>query len=986
MNQNSRLAEEGQRGRMATTRSITAKTAWYEFILDGIEASEVTYANDVLTIQDHQGKTTKRIPARDLAGLTIEEGPLRNGLIIATINGQSIKVAGLQKKESNQIRWAVEGRISQLRAEEELRLDRQAADRARKLNPEITRLDRTLQECLSGQRFIRYSEAMTLAPHIRRMAVQLDSIVRKHLDQPAQAALTRINMLANSKNLETARTKSNQKFITGQTVLIKETSRDLMAHPLTDEQARAVATDEDVSMVLAGAGTGKTSVITGKIAHLVRNRGVVPGSILALAFNRDAAKEIRERLPEDLSGVQVSTFHSFAFHLLGELTGKAPSVSKLATDSFAFQKAIDNILTEMMADREFAGSLVTLLTSEYAAYIEPFQFGTEKEYREYVQGTEPRTVNGELVKSLEELAIANFLASHRVSYHYEKEYEFRTVTPQHRQYQPDFYLPDYDIYLEHFAVDEKGDPPTGWINYSKGMTWKRAIHEQFQTALIETYSWERSRGVLLSNLEKKLIQLGVRLEPVPIEELVQQLSETRIHWLAVLIGTFLNHAKSGNMSEGKIRAAARNRGDRSRTDHFLKIFTEVRRRYEALLQAQGAKDFHDLINEASEYAHSGEWNNPFQYVLIDEFQDISNGRMNLAKALRKPGVAYFLVGDDWQSIYRFAGSYVGLLDQCDQHLGHTQRVNLTQTFRFGERIAAPSTGFIQQNPEQTKRELNALDSDCDHGITVIAHENAVEGVKRALQSIDEVRESRSESVRVLGRYRKSARSLSERTKQRGVQIKYGTVHSAKGLEADHVVVVDLKDDRRFGFPSQMDDDPLLTIVMPPIHGGPYPFAEERRLFYVALTRARRGAYLITDPKRPSYFVRELTRDYPGISLQGEIQPKCPECTSGSMIHSQTGHNLRCTNYPICRLMWPVCPGCQRGYATVDQNGTYALCTNDKCHSPALVCPKCRRGVLVLKRGRTKFWGCSRYWDEPSCNFTKAIRSQRNRFPNRVAGR
>ena len=552
----------------------------------------------------------------------------------------------------------------------------------------------------------------------------------------------------------------------------------------------------------------------------------------------------------------------------------------------------------------------------------------------------------------------------------------KAATQERRQYQPDFYLPGYDIYLEHFAVNERGNPPDGWVGYAEGMAWKRAIHEQNQTTLMETYSWERSKGVLLQKLEENLIQRGVKLEPVPLEELVQKLSETRIRWLAVLIGTFLNHAKSGNMSEGQILAAARNQGDKSRTGHFLKVFAELRSRYEELLKVEGAKDFHDLINEAAEHASRGEWNSPFRYVLIDEFQDISHGRMTLAKALRKPGVAYFLVGDDWQSIYRFAGSYVGLIHQCDQHLGHTQRVNLTQTFRFGEGIAVPSTGFIQQNPEQTRRELLTLDRAGDHGITVIAHENAAEGLKQALQSIDGVRESKNESIRVLGRYRNSVRTMAERTKRRGVQIEYSTVHSAKGLEADHVVVVDLKDDRRFGFPSQMDDDPLLTIVMPPTHGEPYPFAEERRLFYVALTRARRGAYLITDPNRPSEFVRELTRDYPGISLQGMIQPKCPDCGSGSMIQSQTGDNLRCTNYPVCRHMWPRCPGCRGGYASVDENGTNTLCTNNACPSPTDVCPECRKGVLVLKQGRTQFWGCSRYWDEPSCNFTRTAPTQR----------
>ena len=604
-------------------------------------------------------------------------------------------------------------------------------------------------------------------------------------------------------------------------------------------------------------------------------------------------------------------------------------------------------------------------------YRAPFEFSTEKEYKEHVRTTEARTLNEEVVKSQEELTLANFLVSNTIAYDYERPYKFPTATGQHRQYQPDFYLPDYDIYIEHFAVDEHDRPPAGWTGYAEGMNWKRNLHRRMETRLVETYSWERSKGVLLQNLERKLKNLRVEFNPVPTEELIEKLSQFRVRRLAGLFGTFLNHANSGNMTAAEISLAAQSQNDGSRTNRFLRIFTEVRGRYQELLSAEGTKDFHDLINEAAGHIQGRRWTNSFRYVLIDEFQDISKGRMNLAKALKQPELAYFLVGDDWQSIYRFAGSSVGLLHQCDQHPGHTQRVNLTQTFRFGNRIATPSTGFIQQNPEQTKRELITGGDAEDHGITVIAHENAAEGVKQALQEINAVRESADETVKVLGRYRRNVGAVREQTAAGRTNMEYSTIHRTKGLEADHVVVVDLKDDRAYGFPSQIQDDPLLTIVMPPIHGDPYPFAEERRLFYVTLTRARKGAYLITDPKQPSVFVRELTRDYPEISQLGVITPKCPSCSTGSLIPSQSNSNLRCTNYPVCRHMWPRCPGCNRGYAGIEEGSTTPVCTNAGCGAPAEPCPSCHRGVLTLKRARNgEFWGCSRYWDDPPCRFSR----------------
>lgn len=956
---------------MTANQLITAKAAWYSSV------REIRFANDAVTSVVRKNGASRKIEVRDIERLRIEGGPLRNGLKITLKSGHTVDFGGLQKKESQQIKQAVEERILALRAQEERRLDREAARRAREIKPEIMTLHSNLQDLLSSKRYTRHSETDHIPSTIAAFTKNMNQRLRGKLDKEAAAAFTAIDALQYPEALEKARQEGNQQFTKEETARIRKGTEDITSHPMTDEQTTAVATDEDATLVLAGAGTGKTSVITGKIAHLVRNQDVPPPSILALAFNVDAAREIRQRLPEDFNQSQVSTFHSFAYHVVGQATGEAPTVSKLATDDIAYQKAIDDMLTGMMTSKEFANDVISLVTSEYAEYRTPFEFSNEKEYREYVRTTEPRSFNSEQVKSQEELALANFLATNGIAYEYEKPYKFPTATSQHRQYQPDFYLPDYDIYIEHFAVDEYGRPPYGWAGYAEGMEWKRKLHQERGTRLVETYSWERSKGVLLRNLEQKLKALGVEFKPEPVEELVKKLSQFRVRRLAGLLGTFLNHAKSGNMTAGDIAAAAESQRDGSRTDRFLRVFTEVRRRYEELLAAEQAKDFHDLINEAAEHINARRWENPFQYVLIDEFQDISNGRMNLAKALKKPGLAYFLVGDDWQSIYRFAGSYVGLLHQCDQHLGHTQRVNLTRTFRFGDGIATPSTGFIQQNPEQTKREMMTGEGADDHGITVIAHGNAAEGVRQALKEIDAVKESRDETIKVLGRYNRSVGAVREKTATGRANTEYSTIHRTKGLEADHVVVIDLKDDRAYGFPSQIQDDPLLNIVMPPIHGDPYPFAEERRLFYVALTRARKGAYLITDPNQPSEFVRELAQDYPGIGQLGAIMPKCPGCSTGSLRQSQSENNLRCTNYPICRHMWPRCPGCNIGYTGIEKEGALPVCTNPECEAPVDACPGCRRGVLTLKRSRRgEFWGCSQYWDSPSCRYSRDAVGQR----------
>ena len=168
--------------------------------------------------------------------------------------------------------------------------------------------------------------------------------------------------------------------------------------------------------------------------------------------------------------------------------------------------------------------------------------------------------------------------------------------------------------------------------------------------------------------------------------------------------------------------------------------------------------------------------------------------------------------------------------------------------------------------------------------------------------------------------------------------------------------------------------------MPPTHGEPHPFAEERRLFYVALTRARKGVYLITGAARPSPFVRELVKNSREVKCRDGLTPQCPACTRGSLTPSQSGDNLRCSNFPRCQHLRPRCSGCRRGYAELNADRSAVECSNPHCDKPPAICPKCRSGVLVLRTGQSRFWGCSRYQATPSCNFTQPAPEQAGTAP------
>ena len=152
---------------------------------------------------------------------------------------------------------------------------------------------------------------------------------------------------------------------------------------------------------------------------------------------------------------------------------------------------------------------------------------------------------------------------------------------------------------------------------------------------------------------------------------------------------------------------------------------------------------------------------------------------------------------------------------------------------------------------------------------------------------------------MLGRYKFSEDLLQRKSPREN----FSTVHGAKGREADYVIVLDLKDGR-WGFPSRIENNSLLDLVLPPVSEVAYPFAEERRLFYVAMTRARIGAYLVTDSTRPSAFVRELQK-YDDIRQIGSFAQKCPRCGVGTLVKREGPYNvfMGCTEYgsePSCR--------------------------------------------------------------------------------------
>ena len=351
--------------------------------------------------------------------------------------------------------------------------------------------------------------------------------------------------------------------------------KNVEKQPLTKEQREAIVTDEVNNLIVAGAGTGKTSTIVGKTGYLIEKGLAKPEEILLLSFNRHVYKELQERIENRLKKkLQVYTYHSFGLQVIREATETTIDVSPLAEDRAKFSKKIHDFINNRMKDTAFAELINDYFLYYFVPYKSEFEFSSFREYVEFLKQIELRSLNGDKVKSFEECYIANFLFINGIEYSYEKPYKVKEfdLNHSHRQYRPDFYLPQHHLYIEHFGIDRNGKsaPFIPQSEYASQMKWKIDTHTRYNTQLIQTFSFEQNEGKLLTNLEIKLKEKGVVFKPLAKEQIFSELEKLgRINLFSRLIGNFLNLYKSSGKSISQITNEAK--PDDARTRLFSKF-------------------------------------------------------------------------------------------------------------------------------------------------------------------------------------------------------------------------------------------------------------------------------------------------------------------------------------------------------------------------------------------------------------------------------
>ena len=667
---------------------------------------------------------------------------------------------------------------------------------------------------------------------------------------------------------------------------------NLMDNSPDPEQAAVIGAVEGNVQVVARAGSGKTATLVSRALFLQQHCKVAPDEMLLLAFNRKAAEEIRGRLASYLPGSipHVMTFHALAYALIHPEAMVVGETDGQQSRERALQDEIDQYLRDSENYDEIRHLMMAHFRSDWGRIVSGGYNKPPDEMMRFRRSLPRETLDGKYVKSFGEKAIANFLFEHDIKYRYERNFWWDGVN--HR---PDFTIvtgENRGVVIEYFGLN--GDPDYDAMSAAKRNYWREMPDWKMLEFFPHNLKNHGEEG-FYALLQRQLEHCGISCTRLTEEELWYRIKDRAIDRFTRVVKRFIERSRKLSLTPEELSEMVINHECTSEAERqFLDVVQGFYASYLRRIKATGMQDFDGLLQEAAELVQNGRTVfrrktgsgdlRKIRYVLIDEYQDFSELFHRLMEAIRKqnPQARFFCVGDDWQAINGFAGSDLRFFQDFTHDFPDSRKLHLTTNYRSGKSIVNVGNALMKglgkparahkttsgdvvvadlANFEPTLREErehsgdhftpavlrlvnNALNSD--QNVVLLARKNSLPWYVNYKNQSDSLTESG------LDRFLAMVRAfLPEKHKEK---VTTSTVHSYKGLQRDVVILLD----------AVLRSFPLLhsELIFTRIFGDNLEkvTAEERRLFYVALTRAVEDLFVITETGDVSPFLEDLEKN------------------------------------------------------------------------------------------------------------------------------
>ena len=709
--------------------------------------------------------------------------------------------------------------------------------------------------------------------------------------------------------------KHNRKYVDNKLIKYKpyfdNMFNDINKNIILDKSQReAIICDEDNLLVLSGAGSGKTTTISAKVKYLIDIKNVKPDKICVITFTKKAKEELDYKINKLFNAnVDIYTFHSLGLKII-KYYYKNKDID-IIDEKGQYKIICDYIKNNLFKNKEKfnlffeAFKNKTSFSEEYKLFDNYYDYHNYMYKRKYINSNTTmdnyikeqakrrrnylKTLNGEYCKSKEEVDIANFLYLNNIDYQYEKGYK---KLDNLKIYKPDFYIEQNNNYnyIEHFGIDKINETNNHYTkeeltNYLKNMKLKENYHkkEKIEDLFIITYSKVLGKKNYLSVLKDSLIKKGYVLSKKDNDLVYERLKDTSEdkyinNFVNRIVIPFISYFKRSNY---KLEEFMKIKTDNDLLNKQISVISDIYLNYESKLREKNLIDFEDMINisyKVMPYIKEKNLGVDYKYIIIDEYQDVSMQRFNLTKRIEELFKSKIIAfGDDYQTIFGFSGSRIDLMTEFKNYLTDAKQIPIPNVYRNSQELIDVATKFINKNSKQIKKKLISnkrligpielyIYNDSNHLNTNINKSIILSNI------LDKIYLSNNKSnVLLLERYnndidtilnhelfiRKNHESIIYK-KHEDMKIDYLTIHKSKGLEYDNCILINAIDDK-YGFPSKIEDEEIIKLLKPKIEENIF-YPEERRLFYVAMTRTKNKLYILVPKSKTSSFIREIESD------------------------------------------------------------------------------------------------------------------------------